>query len=337
MLLRLPTPAHQGQTTEADEAFFGSSHLESASQPADRPEAERALAVEFVGCFEGWSLITIACDHRPYWMLAEIAGVLGVEDRTRLLGALAERWIAACPEGAIVQLGGGDRRELLDRLERAHVVLERDPQRRPITLLGPLAIDELCARFDSAVARRLRAHLRDQVVPEFHAWERATRILEQPILSSDAATIAGNRLEFERRCFEAAVLERLLDRLEQAEAVDPELLAAHRVVASELALGGWLEDYEDELAHGWATPTQIAERWCGMTAMRVGKLIAELGLRGSRAHSRAYLNKARGHDRTVICHAYSPAAVGLIERELHSRGYRRCADLDERECIGAMT
>jgi hypothetical protein len=333
MLLRLPDMPEPGE-----------------HPAADRPEAERALAVEFVGCFEGWSLITIACDHRPYWMLAEIAGVLGVDDRTRLLGALAERWIAACPEGAIVQLDGGDRRELLDRLERAHVVLDHDNcldalgrsnprlnQRRSITLLGSLAIDELCARFDSAVARRLHAHLRDQVVPEFHAWERATRILEQPILSSDAATIAGNRLEFERRCFEAAVLERLLDRLEQSEAVDPELLAAHRVVASELALGGWLEDYEDELAHGWATPTQIAERWCGMTAMRLGKLIAELGLRGSRAHSRAYLNKARGHERTVICHAYSPAAVGLIERELHSRGYRRCAELDARECIGAMT
>src|SRR5689334_25407242 len=102
MLLRLPEPAGRGQMPDASE------------QPADRPEAERALAVEFVGCFEGWSLVTIACDHRPYWMLAEIAGVLGVEDRTRLLGALAERWIASCPEGAIVQLDGGDRRELLD-------------------------------------------------------------------------------------------------------------------------------------------------------------------------------------------------------------------------------
>ena len=324
MLLRLPDPVFTAQTAEASE------------RPADRPEAERALAVEFVGCFEGWSLITIACDHRPYWMMSEIAGVLGVEDRTRLLGALAERWIAACPEGAIVQLDGGDKRELLDRLERAHVVLERDGSRKPIVLLGPLAIDELCARFDSVVARRLRNHLRDQVVPEFHAWERATRILEQPILSNDAATIAANRLEFERRCFEAAVLERLLDRLEQADAVDPELLAAHRVIASELALGGWLEDFEDELGHGWATPSQIAEGWCGMTPMRVGKVIAELGLRGSRAHSRAYLNKARGHDRTVICHAYSPAAVGLIERELHGRGYQRCADLEQRECAGAM-
>lgn len=323
MLLRLPDP--QARAASHDEPG-----------PADRIEAEHALAVEFVGCFEGWSLITIACDHRPFWLLSEIAGILGVEDRTRLLGALAERWMVSCPEGAIVQLGGGDRRELLDKLDRAHVVLEREDQRKPLTLLGPLAIDELCARFDSAVARRLRAHLRDRVVPEFHAWERATRALEQPILSIDAATIAANRLEFERRCFEAAVLERLLDRLEHGKLVDAELLGAHRVVASEIALGGRLDEMQDELAHGWLTPTQIAERWSGITAMRVGRVIAELGLKGSRAHSRAYLNKARGHDRTVICHAYSPAAVALIERELRSRGYRRDEALDL-ECTGAVT
>ena len=325
MLLRLPDPASRALPPP------------DPAGPADRPEAERQLAVQFVGCFEGWSLITVACDHRPYWLLTELASALGVEDPARLLVALSERWHVSCPEHTILALDAGDRRDLLDKLDRAHVVLGRDNYRKPITLLGPVAVDELCACFDSAVARRLRAHLREQVVPEFHAWDRATRALEQPILSVDAATIAGNRLEFERRCFEAAVLERLLDRLEQPGFVDPELLAAHRVVASELALGGLLDDYQDLLAHGWSTPTQIAERWCGMTAMRVGKLIAHLGLKGSRAHSRAFLNKARGHDRTVICHVYSPAAVGLIERELSACGHRRCAQVNELETTGSVT
>ncbi|PRP92878.1 hypothetical protein ENSA5_46430 [Enhygromyxa salina] len=341
MLLRLPDPATRARARADDpETDPGPEPGRGASptaEPGPSLATERELAVEFVGCFEGWSLVTVACDHRPYWLLTELSGALGVEDPTHLLAALAQRWLESCPEGAIVQLVGGDRRELLDKLDRAHVVLAPTHHRKPITLLGPPAIDELCACFDSATARRLKAHLRDQVVPEFHAWERATRALERPILSVDAAAIAANRLEFERRCFEAAVLERLLDRLEQAGLVAPDLLTAHRVVASELALGGCLEDYRESLAHGWSTPTQIAESWCGMTAMRVGKVIAHLGLKGSRAHSRAFLNKARGHDRTVISHVYSPAAVGLIERELRSRGHRRCAALDELETTGAAT
>jgi len=319
MLLRLPDPAsraraHRGGPVE--------------DPPSDRPEAERALAVQFVGAFEGWSLVTVACNHRPYWLLVELAAVLGIERAAQLLEALATRGRDEPGPEALVELAGGDRRELLAKLDHAHVVPPRLGPREPLILVGAEAVDELCARFDSAIARRLRQHLRARVIPDFHAWERGTRALEQPILSVDAATIAGNRLEFERRCFEAAVLERLLDRLDEAGMINGDQLAAHRVVASEIALGGWLEDYEDLLAHGWSTPTQIAERWCAMTALRVGTIIAHLGLKGSRAHSRAFLDKARGNDRTVICHIYSPAAVGLIERELRSRGYVRCEELD---------
>ena len=294
--------------------------------PTDRPSVERDLQVRFVGSFEGWSLITIACDREPALLLGELGSALGIEDPSQLL--------ARTPD-AVVRLDGGDRRELLDKLERAHVVLPREHQRQPLVLLRAAALDALLACFDSPNSqgrtRRLIAHLRERVIPEFHAYERAGRALEQPILSIDAATIAANKLEFERRCFEAAVLNRLLDRLGEAGLVASDLLEAHRVVASEIALGGWLDDYREQLTHGWSTPTQIAERWCGMTSMRVGKLIAHLGLKGSRAHSRAYLSKARGSERTVIGHVYSPAAVTLIERELRSRGFCRCVDHHDSE------
>jgi hypothetical protein len=294
--------------------------------PTDPPASERSLAVRFVGSFEGWSLVTLACDHEPAWLVTELAWALGVEDPRRLIDALAKFWAQECPPNTMVALGRGDRRELLDKLDRAHVVLAPEHHRKSITLLRPAALDALVACFDSISARRLVAYLRERVVPEFYAFERAGRALEQPILSADDATIAGNRLEFERRCFEAAALERLLDRLGGAGLLDHDLLTAMRVVSSELALGGSLDDHREQLAHGWATPTQIAARWAGMTPTRVGTLITHLGLKGSRAHSRAYLTKARGHDRTVIAHVYSPAAVTLIERELRSRGYHRCDD-----------
>lgn len=292
---------------------------------------ERELAVQLVGCFEGWSLITVACNHEPTWMASELARILGFATPLELLGVLAKRWYERCPAGAIHYLEHGDRRELIERLDRAHVVLAPDHRRRPIVLLSAVAVYELVSALDSAVARSFARHLREQVIPEFHAHERAATALERPLLSIDAVTIAGNRLEFEQRCFEAAVLERLLDRLERAGTIDADQLIAHRVVASEIALGARLVDFEEELAHGWMTPTQIAERWCDMTPLRVGRLIAHLGLKGSRAHSRAFLTKARGQQRTVLGYVYSPSAVALIERELRSRGLRRCTCAEDYE------
>jgi hypothetical protein len=293
---------------------------EASDASVDLPVVERSLQVQFVGGFEGLSLVTIACDHQPAWLLDEVAAVLEIDVRTAL-DRLAERWRERCPSDALIRLEGGQRRELIDKLDRAHVVLARNPG--AVMLVRIAAIDELVVLHDVAAGRRLRTHLRERVIPEFHAWERAARALEQPLLSPDAVTIAGNRLEFERRCFEAAVLERLLDRLEREGRVDDDRVVGFRVVASELALGARLSDFDASLAHGWATPTQIAARWHDMTALRVGRVIVALGLKGSRAHARAVLNKARGHDRTVVSHVYSPAAVALIERELRSRGHRR--------------
>ena len=68
---------------------------------------------------------------------------------------------------------------------------------------------------------------------------------------------------------------------------------------------------------------QIARRHLGVTSQRVGQVITLLGLRDSKFHCKAILNKVAGRDRAVVSHLYSPAAVGLIERELKSRGYRR--------------
>ena len=329
MLLRLPDPQSRAAASVQPEGAASSTEAGESRGP-DSIGAERALQVQFVGAFEGWSLVTIACDHQPMWLASELARMLGFTDErpgiavATLLGVLIQRWREQAPSQAFVYIDGGDRRELLEKLDRAQVVLGPEERRKPLALLSMSAVDELVASLDSAVGRRLRTHLREHVVPEFYAWERAARALEQPLLSPDAATIAGNRLEFERRCFEAAVLERLLDRLERAGFIDADQLIAHRVVSSDIALGGRLEDHSEQLAHGWSTPTQIARRWCEMSPIRVGRLIAHLGLKGSRAHSRALINKARGHERTVVTYVYSPSAVALIERELRSRGFRRC-------------
>lgn len=48
-----------------------------------------------------------------------------------------------------------------------------------------------------------------------------------------------NRLEFERRRYSCERLLALIESLEREGRVDPEVLMAYRVVATELALGYW--------------------------------------------------------------------------------------------------
>lgn len=67
----------------------------------------------------------------------------------------------------------------------------------------------------------------------------------------------------------------------------------------------------------WETCSAIADRWEQVTVARVARVVILLGLGSSRRHT---------GERDGLP-TFSPAAVGLIERELRSRGYRR-APLD---------
>jgi hypothetical protein len=142
-------------------------------------------------------------------------------------------------------------------------------------------------------------------------------------LDREVAAIVRERLELERRRWAYGVLDGLCESLERCGDVDAEVIWAYRVVAAEIALRGQLWQLKPTIEHGWLSPRQIARRHLGVTSQRVGQVISLLGLRDSKFHCKAVLNKAAGRDRAVVSHLYSPAAVGLIERELKSRGYRR--------------
>ena len=61
----------------------------------------------------------------------------------------------------------------------------------------------------------------------------------------------------------------------------------------------------------WQTTGKIADRWENVDSMRVHRVASLLGLIDSKRHRRV----------VELVAEYSPAAVGLIERELRSRGY----------------
>ena len=71
------------------------------------------------------------------------------------------------------------------------------------------------------------------------------------------------------------------------------------------------------MTEGWQTLDEIAARWVNMPTQIVTAIADLLGLQLGGLH-------VRGNDAGTT--EYSPAAVGLIERELLSRGYKREAD-----------
>lgn len=290
------------------------------------PPRRAPLAVGFVGSFEGRTLVTCDFGGKPCWLGSEIAAVLGIGGTSDLARHLALDWADAAIEGEHwIRLGELELAELIFELAERGVVLPAALQEASSTLLllepgVALAVERGGVEpITPSAGQRLLAHLRERVIPDLAAVRRPSG---SP-LEREVAAIARERIELERRRWEYQALESLCEALEVTHEVDPEVIWAYRVTAAEIALGGQLWQLKPTIEHGWLSPTQIAARHLGVTPQRVGQVISLLGLRDSKAHSKAVLNKAVGRDRAVVSHLYSPAAVGLIERELRSRGYRR--------------
>lgn len=308
---------------------------ESPNHPADQvwdQPTRPPTGVCFVASFEGRTLLCLEMDGRPCWFASEVAAILGLgleHGASDLARRIAMDWVDEAREGEHwLRIGELELAELRAVLEERGVVLPASLVEANSALLllesgvaltvAGLARDEPSTR---DVGLRLLKHISERVVPEAEAFTRRARY--SSAVESEASLIARERLDFERRRWEYDALEGLCDVLDQGAEVDAEVVQAYRVTAAEMALDGSLWQLKPSIEHGWLSPTQIARRHLGVTPQRVGQVITLLGLRDSKIHSKAVLNKAVGRERAVVSHLYSPAAVGLIERELRSRGYRR--------------
>lgn len=297
--------------------------------PADEAWTEPTrppTGVSFVGSFEGRALITCDFDGTPCWLAGEVAAILGFGGASDLARRLAIDWAADALEGVHwVRIGELELSELRFELSERGVIMPSSLAEASSTLLllepgVALAVDRSHTDpTQPSVSRRLLSHLRERVIPDVGAIRRPSTTP----LQREAAAIIRERIELERRRWEYDALEGLCDALEAQLEIDAEVVWAYRVVAAEIALCGELWQLKPMIEPGWLSPTQIARRHLGVTPQRVGQVISTTGLRDSKVHSKAILNKAVGRDRAVVSHLYSPAAVGLIERELRSRGYRR--------------
>lgn len=319
--------------------MFHEHHHDHPAEEAPSVPTRPSTGVCFVGSFEGRSLITYRhgshgsqrspgaaqSEPQPCWQAGEVAAILGLGGASELARRLAIDWSADAREGEHwVRIGELELDELrFDLCERGVIMTSSLAEARSaLLLLEPglaLAVERSGEPGNQGAGRRLLAHVRERVIPDVAALGRPSG---SP-LEREVAAIVRERLELERRRWAFGVLDDLCEALEQQAQVDAEVIWAYRVVAAEIAVRGELWQLKPSIEHGWLSPKQIARRHLGVSGQRVGQVISLLGLRDSKFHSKAVLNKVAGRDRAVVSHLYSPAAVGLIERELKSRGYRR--------------
>jgi hypothetical protein len=316
--------------------MFDEHHHDHPADEAWSEPTRPSTGVCFVGSFEGRSLITYRhasqrspeaapSEPQPCWQAGEVAAILGLGGASELARRLAIDWSADAREGEHwVRIGELELDELRFDLTERGVILTSSlaEASSALLLLEPglaLAVERSSESHNQGAGRRLLTHVRERVMPDVAALGRPSG---SPF-EREVAAIVRERLELERRRWAFGVLDGLCEALEQQADIDAQVIHAYRVVAAEIALRGELWQLKPAIEHGWLSPKQIARRHLGVSSQRVGQVISLLGLRDSKFHSKAVLNKVAGRDRAVVSHLYSPAAVGLIERELKSRGYRR--------------
>lgn len=257
----------------------------------------------FVSMYRDKSLNTLRINGRPAWLAGEVAEILQFKNE----GELIRKLVLDCggnAEAHFQTLSGNIFAELVKSVQHEGDTPTWLRGRKRINTLTVMGVHALTAK--NAIHPSLWNHIRNRCIPEFYsiAQEEARSDLE------------FNRLELEKRKFQTESLEALADALQAQGKVDPKVVLAYRVTATEIALGESLPDAMPRLNDEWLSPTQIANQNRGVSSWRVGRIIEQLGLRGDPQYSMATLGKARGHDGTVICYLYNREAVSRIEEVL---------------------
>ncbi|MEM9488101.1 MAG: BRO family protein [Myxococcota bacterium] len=267
--------------------------------------------------FEGGLEIRLF-QYRGRWVCTcrDLATWLGYEHPRNLTFKIRGEWSEEFEEGVDYDLlKGEDLKEFKDvcgsktsLFANSALVLYKDG------ILGALL------RTGKPMGVRLRKWLRREVFPALEQ-EGVYRLpaAEVPSLSDDdklALAWAKEKRLAERearlaRQFEYKATREVID-LAAGLGVAEDIRQSLAICALERATG---EDYPqlkpaDEHAD-WLTPTQIGQM-LGMTPNAVGRVISQLGIRGNPDYSRAILNKAKDHNRTVTSYQYSPEAVAMV-------------------------
>ena len=275
--------------------------------------------------FEDTRLDTLLYRGAPAWIGRQVGTVIGyMRGGKRLVTKFTGEWADEFIEGRDFAVLTGDELQVFKEL--AGLGPDSVPSRAPgLLILFESGLHMALAKTNKAAGKRLRRFLVDEVLPQL---VRDGKYLPGRVVEDARVVepVADHRLERERRLarklelddrkFRASSLRKTIGALRELGLIEAPLVATYEVAASEIALQQNLSVLKPPTEDDWASPTAIGQR-LGVSAQKVGLAITRLGLRGNHAGlAKAIVNKARGHQRTVVSYLYSPAAVKQIEAEL---------------------
>ena len=275
--------------------------------------------------FEDTRLDTLIYRGAPAWIGRQVGTAIGYQrGGKRLVTKVTREWADEFIEGRDFAVLTGDEPQVFKEL--AGLGPDSVPSRAPsLLILFESGLHMALAKTNKAAGKRLRRFLVDEVLPQL---VRDGKYL--PARSVEGEEIGeptiDHRLERERRQarkrelddrkFRAGSLRKTIGTLRELGLIEAPLAATYEVAASEIALQRNLSVLKPPVEDDWASPTEIG-RALGVSAQKVGRVITRLELRGNHPGlAKAIVNKAKGHQRTVVSYLYSPAAVKQIEAEL---------------------
>jgi prophage antirepressor-like protein len=269
--------------------------------------------------FEGNTINTILYEGQPCWVAKEVGRVLGyAQDGSRLVKNIRDDWASDFIEGTDYAVLGS--RELNQLRELTALGTESVPSRAgSLVVLFETGIHMALIKTNKEVGRRLRRFLVKEVMPQLardgrydpdcdltseHLQQRDAKLRELHLRERE---LDQRVAEYKREC-----LLYLVSSLKQRDAIAPDVADSYLVVATEVGTGMALSQLKPQVEETWRSPTEIASQ-LGTTVHKVGRAISQLGIRGNvEGVSRAIVNKAKGHERTVTSYIYAPSAIERI-------------------------
>ncbi len=270
--------------------------------------------------FEGNPVTTITYKGKNCWIAAEIGRAIGYANKGgRLVTKITGSWKDELAEGRDYAILRGDELVEFKQLLEPTAKLAGSRASHLMLLFEP-GLHFVCLKTKKPIGVKLRRFLVDEVMPQLvrdGQYLPNREVVDGKLIEKGLMEERRLMAEFEQRTREtkSKAIREMIGTLKDMGRISEDLYASYSVSATEILTGENYSLLKPPTEDNWLSPTELGKRY-GVTPQRIGRIVTALGLRGNiNGISRAIVNKARNHNKTVVTYLYSPKAAEMIKEK----------------------